>query len=36
MNTIMISVNIFPFFPFKNKKISAGEKNESCAEYTPL
>ena len=39
MNTIKSSVTIFPFFPppgvEKRKKIAEGEKNESCAEYTP-
>ena len=45
MNKIKSSENIFPFYPLpcwkklggeKNKKIAAEEKNESCAEYTPL
>ncbi len=42
MNKIKSSRNTFPFSPFlagknqEGEKIAAGEKNYSCAEYTPL
>ncbi len=36
MNKIKSSENIFPLPCWGKKKFAAGDKNESCAEYTPL